>query len=231
MSRYKAQVLAYHGWGFDHSFWDLVTSELGDKYKMIPADRGYFGDESAPKWDPSQSELPKIVIAHSYGIHWCPEEKISSADGLLLVNSFIQFHPQKPVEFEASKRLTRALMTSLNKKPEVGLNEFKQLAYLPSKAPRFKKDLTHVDIDLLLNDLTNLDRDNHRVSPLQKKKSIRIIHGKSDQIVSIDLARRMQKEFFPYSRILEVEEGGHMLPRTHPKYIANQIKSLAESLS
>lgn len=231
MSRYKAQILAYHGWGFDHSFWDLLKIELGGNYKLKAANRGYFGDESDPEWDASHSELPKIVIAHSYGLHWCPEERIKRADSLLLVNSFTHFHPRKAVEFKASKRLTKALMTSLTKEPEIGLNEFRQLAYLPSKAPKFEHDLKHADLDLLQNDLADLDRDNHLISHLQKTKSIRIIHGRSDQIVSINLARRMQKEFFPSSRILEVEEGGHMLPQTHSTVVANQIESMAESLS
>ncbi|NBB77032.1 MAG: hypothetical protein GVY02_06595 [Bacteroidetes bacterium] len=230
MSSYEAQILAYHGWGLDYSFWDLVKSELGGIYKLNAANRGYFGEELNPEWDKFHSEIPKIVIAHSYGLHWCPEERIEKADGLILVNSFTQFHPRKAVEFKASKRLTKALIISLTKKPEIALNDFQQLAYLPSKAPKFKHDLTHADLELLQHDLADLDRDNHRISHLKKTKSIRIIHGTSDQIVSIDLARRMSSEDLPSSQMLEVEEGGHMLPRTHSTIIATQIKFLVRSL-
>ena len=88
----KYQVIAYHGWGFNPSIWQPLQAELEPFVRFEAADRGYFSDSVSPSWDQS-SEFEKLLLVHSYGLHWCDQEVLRQADHLVIIGGFLNFHP------------------------------------------------------------------------------------------------------------------------------------------
>lgn len=221
-----AEILAFHGWGLDRSVWQWLNQELDESIRFTCADRGYFGHPRDVDW--SDSGIPKILIAHSYGLHWSPSKLIQGADHLILLSSFMRFHPEKKVKGQTSKRVMDMLFESIQKKPKKALAIFYQTAYLPSGTRRFEPDFREINTRLLLNDLAELDKSNYPLKHLFESESIHIIHGEADQVINIEMARQMNRQLVPSNKMVEVKEGGHMLQDTHPQIIAERIKQIAE---
>jgi hypothetical protein len=64
------EIISYHGWGFDSSFWRDWKTIVSEGVLFKTADRGYFLDEKLPEF--SASTKQKAVFVHSYGLHGLP---------------------------------------------------------------------------------------------------------------------------------------------------------------
>ena len=95
------EIHAYHGWGFNGKFWDSLKAEFPTSILFKAANRGYFEEPYEPVFS-SESSI-KIIFTHSYGLHWCPKEKIGSCDYLVIFNGFNEFLSED--RFERKKEL------------------------------------------------------------------------------------------------------------------------------
>ncbi|MDX1640777.1 MAG: alpha/beta hydrolase [Balneolaceae bacterium] len=227
MSRKSIQILAYHGWGFDKSLWYPLQKEFEDYVIFNLADRGYFSGPVEPSWkrDPG---IKKVLLVHSYGLHWCSNKILEQADHLVMIGSFLNFHPEEKNEYKRSKLLVRKMITQLVEAPEMVLENFYENAFYPDEQKLEVPQASNLNHDLLLSDLSDLDRDQRKNARVFDLNSITIIHGAKDQIVSNDMARNMYKKLRLRSQYFEIKNGGHVLPLTHSSKIFEILKSLLQ---
>lgn len=223
MSEKKFHILTYHGWAFDHSLWQPLIKEIGPFSNFENADRGYFTNPVKANW-PSDSQRERILIVHSYGLHWCPKKIIRKADHLVLISSFLNFHPAKKEEHKRSKLLLRKMQTQFVDSPKKVLEKFYENSFYPEKPTlEVPANLNH---EILLSDLSDLDRDNRENADVFDLNSITIIHGAKDRIVNNEMARDMYKKLRLRSQYFEIKRGGHALPVTHSSKIFDILNSL-----
>lgn len=221
----KYHILAYHGWGFDGSIWEELRSKVEPFARFDSADRGYFSNPKQPKWkNNSESEIEKLLLVHSYGLHWCSNEILEKADHLILVSSFLNFHPSDEKSHKRSKLVLRKMQTQFVDSPRMVLERFYEDVFYPEDTELdVPKSLNH---DRLLEDLGDLDRDNRQNAAVFDMNSITIIHGGQDQIVSNEMAREMYSKLRLRSQYFEIKKGGHAIVLTHSSKIFEILNSL-----
>lgn len=223
----KVQIIAYHGWGFDPSIWHPLRKEIEPYTEFECANRGYFSNSFEPVWrKDSKSDTEKYLFVHSYGLHWCNRRILEEADHLVLIGSFLNFHPSEKKEYKRSKLVLRKMLTQFVDAPRTVLEKFYENAFYPDKtAIHIPENLNH---DLLLSDLSDLDRDNRENARLFDMNDITIIHGAEDQIVDNELARDMYKKLRLRSQYFEIKKAGHSLQFTHSSKTFEILNSLLQ---
>lgn len=219
-----AEIITFHGWGFFPEIWSdwerVLTKEYG--HKVIHADRGYFGEEHIPEFQ--QKSSPKVVIVHSYGLHWCPKELLEEADHLIIVSGFLSFHPDNSSEARKSKLILRQMMSRFVEKPEEVLSDFYSKAYFPSKAVvNVPGVFRH---DQLLEDLQKLGTSNLNPDILHNMQAITIFHGEKDRIVSNHKARDLFGIVKHRAQYFEIKHAGHGVAFTHTGKCLQFLKPL-----
>lgn len=225
MSEKNVQIIAYHGWGFDSSIWDELKIKLDPHVHFECADRGYFSHPDKPSWnDDLKSETEKFLFLHSYGLHWCDRKILEEADHIVLIGSYLNFHPVERKAYKRSKLVLRRMLTQFVDDPTTVLQKYYENAFYPDKAGlNVPGNLNH---DLLLSDLSDLDQDNRENAALFDMRDITIIHGAEDQIVNNELARDMYKKLRLRSQYFEIKKGGHALQFTHSSKVFEILNSL-----
>lgn len=225
MSSRSYQVFAYHGWGFDPSIWDPLQEEMGPDINFEAANRGYFSDPYLPSWN-QNSDFEKILLVHSFGLHWCDNSILQEADHLVIISGFLNFHPDNEEPRKRSKLTLRKMQSQFVDSPDKVLQKFYEQVFYPEQP---KLDLpTDLRHDLLLADLGDLDHDNRNNADIFDTNSITIIHGSADQIVDNELAREMYSKLRLRSQYFEIKKGGHGLPVTHSSKIFEILNSLLQ---
>lgn len=223
MSENKYNVLAYHGWGFDDSVWQHLQDKYQPLLQMNCARRGYFSNALQPAW-PNEEGTENLLLVHSYGLHWCGKEILENTDHLVMISSFLNFHPGKKKEYKRSKLMLRKMLAQFVDAPHKVLENYYERAFYPLE-PQYRAPTT-LNHDLLLSDLSDLDKDNRKNAHVFDMNSITIIHGADDQIVNNELARDMYKKLRLRSQYFEIKKGGHALPFTHSSKIIEILNSL-----
>lgn len=199
------EIHAYHGWGFDGSFWDSLRSEIPREIFFKVADRGYFGSEFEPLFN--NDSASKVLFTHSYGLHWCPKEKLESADVLVIFNGFGDFLPDDFFERRKEVKIIKRMHDQFKKTPEVVLNAFYENCFYPQKADFVISDW--MNLSLLAKDLTALKKTKFK----QPKSDLTIVSltGSKDQIVLNQRTEVLLKQIGVTGSI-NFEEFGHALP-------------------
>lgn len=223
MSEKKIHIIAYHGWGFDSTIWQPLRAEFPPYVKFDCAERGYFSESSEPSWQ-NNLNTEKLLFVHSYGLHWCSKEIIQQADHLVMISSFLNFHPAEKKVYKRSKLLLRKMLAQFVESPRLVLEKSYEKTFYPeeTKLP-VPSNLNH---DLLLSDLSDLDQDNRKNAEVFDMNSITIIHGAKDQIVGNEVARDMYNKLRLRSQYFEIKNGGHALPFTQSSKIFEILNSL-----
>jgi pimeloyl-[acyl-carrier protein] methyl ester esterase len=124
----QIEAIAYHGWGFGADFWAGWVAKfaaLGGTLRC--ADRGYFGAPQSWEFDQAASCQPasyKILLTHSYGLHWCPVEQMAAADLIICLAGFEAFHPAEEPERRRSQRRVTRMIAKFATDPAAVLTEF-----------------------------------------------------------------------------------------------------------
>ncbi|MDX1585097.1 MAG: alpha/beta hydrolase [Balneolaceae bacterium] len=217
----KAEVIAFHGWGFDASCWDGWNRLLGNEVTLHRAERGYFGDaRKTPIF--SSKEMPKIIMAHSFGLHCCSPSLIREADMIVIFGGFIQFHPVAAQYKRRSRLVLNQMMNRVQGSPEKVLSDFYENSFHPNnpwEIPDGSYDTGH-----LLEDLERLDASVLEIAHLKSVDKICILHGFDDAIVPRRKGRELYDTFQKQARYLEVKRAGHALPFTHSEQCWKFIK-------
>lgn len=205
------EIIAYHGWGFDGSFWKAWKKIIPKNISFKTANRGYFNEKKNISF--TSSNGPKILIVHSFGLHWCPTKQIENADCIVIFNGFRTFHPDEASARIQSEEILGKMISAFKKNPQKVLEKFWENTFYPSKQTfTIKSDF---DDKLLLNDLEMLSNSLFTPSNLKEGKPIISVDGGKDKI----LGKPRGKEFTELTKRDAVyhfiKEAGHALPVTH----------------
>lgn len=223
----RIECIAFHGWGLDASFWDLVKNELSEAIEVKAADRGYFSEPVIPEFSGNPA-TSKMLLVHSFGLHWCPENLIEEADIVVLTGSFLSFLSDEERERKAEIKALDRMITLFKKEPDSVLQNFYTRAFLPHKSYSFETSpvMNHT---LLLDDLKQMMNDHFDIPESLSSKSIFIIHGADDKIVSIEKARKMKEALPAVSSYFEIPGAGHLFPIPKSKIYAKKIEQAVKN--
>ncbi|MEM9219453.1 MAG: alpha/beta hydrolase [Cyanobacteria bacterium P01_F01_bin.150] len=230
MANIMADIMAYHGWGFDQNYWqDWIKKIKGEGHLFQAFDRGYFNYKShtGHSQNDDQANVPlfampkttqRILILHSFGLHLCPIETIQQADWVVIFSSFLCFHPQDPRRNRRSKRVLDRMGDRLQSNPLEVLQEFWTNCHAPfSSQPKPKTE--NINLPLLHQDLEwistiSIDNPSPRLTALQHVTNITIIHGEADQIVPLSQGATLADAVS--APLITIPNAGHALPFSHP---------------
>jgi pimeloyl-[acyl-carrier protein] methyl ester esterase len=207
----EIEIIAYHGWGFNSSFWNKWHDIVPDSVVLKTADRGYYLEEKRPCF--SDDSTQKVVFLHSFGLHWCPKENIEEANCIVIFNGFKEFHSGEGVDTKKSKLILKKMISEFDKNPDKVLKKFLENAFHPEEPS--KVPAKSFDKELMLSDLKNLDTSAFKLKHLKNGKPIISLDGGKDHI----LFQTRGKGFTDFTEGNAVyhfiKEAGHCLPVTH----------------
>jgi len=222
----KAEVIAYHGWGFEGEIWDLWQTYLEPGYRLKKFNRGYFGSENNLEFE--KDSFKKIIFTHSFGLHLCPVEQFDQADLLIIFSGFGTFHPHAPQFKKRSRYIVGQMLKKFRKNPGEVVEAFKQNCYFPE--PYSKDENDDMNTKKLEKDLQALNDSQIDIENLKKVPRICILHGAKDTIVPKTKGRILFDKLKDRSQYFEIKEAGHALPFTHTQKCWSFLKPEFESL-
>lgn len=226
MSDKQIQLIAYHGWAMEASFWNPLFELFDANIFATASDRGYFSESKNAEFDIKFSGK-KVVLTHSLGLHWCDDEVLNQADHLIILGGFLNFHPAEKKENRKSKLILREMLSQFVESPKKVLHQFFENASSPSQNNiAIPENLNH---DVLLGDLTLFMEDHFRQQRLFEVPEITIIHGSKDRIVSHHQAREMYHALRYSSQYFEIKNAGHLFPIYSKESCNDFIKSVLSS--
>jgi pimeloyl-[acyl-carrier protein] methyl ester esterase len=207
-----SEVILYHGWGFDQTCWRVWQAKLEQQGCLVQCfDRGYWGQPHQPVF--SSLDRPKILLAHSLGLHFCPLSQLQQADVLVLFNSFLQFHPdQHPMRRRSQQRL-QVMIQQFSQQPQVVLDNFYANCDYPIAGLGTRDRMA--DFTLLLEDLHRLDQAEMTADCLKSIPEILLIQSQADRIVWPAQGKTMFELLQQQSQWIEIQAAGHALPFSH----------------
>ncbi|WP_421774596.1 hypothetical protein [Gracilimonas sp.] len=207
------EIISYHGWGFDSSFWKDWEAILPHNVLFKTADRGYFLDEKHPEF--SGISKHKALFLHSYGLHWCPEEQIEQATCIVIFNGFRDFHPEHNPERKKSQKVLERMTAEFEKNPRKVLKSFWENAFHPDKRKHIPRG--KLDGELLLADLKKLSTSSFDLIHFRRGKPIISLDGGSDKILTHNQGKKFTEITEGNAVYHFIKEAGHGLPVTHYK--------------
>jgi len=223
---FKSEIVAYHGWGFQNKFWDAWNDLFSEHVNFKAADRGYYENPEQFGFSGEAVER-KIVFAHSFGLHWCPDEILKGADHLVIFGGFLDFHPENEKQRKRSFLIVQQMLSHFVEKPHEVLQKFVENVFYPQKPERI--DLRHkIDHEILLSDLTRIQHQRISEQLLHQIPEISIIHGENDKIVSNQKGRELYQKLRYRSQYFEIKKAGHAVPFTHYKKCYALLKPFIE---
>jgi pimeloyl-[acyl-carrier protein] methyl ester esterase len=232
------RLLFLHGWGLDASLWDDVRAALPE-YETIAMDRGYFG---SPMTDlPSE---PFVAVGHSLGaMLLAGSEGIA---GLVAVNGFDRFAGEDAVPPRVVERMRKRFAEA----PVEVLADFRARIGAPPAPKHIEPRPLAADLDLLQNPPPEGEGDRPQggggvdhgstlpaasggdtpppcfawsPSPCRGGFPILVLHGGDDPL----LPEPMRETVFAGAPRETLAEAGHLLPLTHPAWVAERIRAFA----
>lgn len=217
----KAEILAFHGWGFDRNAWSVWQSYLAPSCQLQAFDRGYYGEPYSPEFNDLNTR--KIIFAHSYGLHLCPPRLLESCDLLIIFNGFIRFHPEAPRSQKKSRLILQRMQDRFALEPGAVIRDFMQRCYDPVA---YQDCLGgEPDLNRLAEDLRLLGHSSISTATLEKARRIHILHGAEDRIVPNPQGQVLFEKLRHHAQYHEIEGAGHGLPFSHTP----QCRSILES--
>lgn len=203
------EIHAYHGWGFNGNFWDNLKAKFPKTILFKAANRGYFDQQFEPIF--SSESLIKIIFTHSYGLHWCSQEKIRECDFLVIFNGFNDFLSTDCFERKKDLKVLNRMHARFQKNPYAVLNEFYKHCFFPHFSTITCPN--NLDKELLENDLLEL-RKTKFIYPKESNIKIIVVSGLEDQIIA------MQKtigliEHLGVTESMVYQGYGHAIPFTN----------------
>jgi len=223
----NAVLYFIHGWGCDGSIWHTWLPAINKSVPYQIFDRGYFGAEKN-NISIKNTAAMNIVIAHSLGLHLLPPESFQRTDLLVLVSSFRYFHEQS-LNGKLSEKSIRLMKQRLVQDPLALLKDF----YLKCGLGSLKSSnlsytgnplsISSIDHQLLIDDLSMLDKHQIDHAQLQHIPQVILLHGLRDQIVNPEHSQLMH-QLLPNSRLFINDQAEHALPITDAQWCMQIIE-------
>jgi len=213
-------VIAMHGWAGDARCWEpwkAATRPAGWKWES--GERGYGALEPrVPAWpDRIDPNGQRLVIGHSLGPHFLPDEVWSSVDAVVLLASFGAFVP--PDRPGRRVRAALAAMAAKLDEPNTAcemLQQFLANAADPEPAGRMPQGPNNeetLNLGRLREDLDLLANCEGLPAGFPQDARVLIVEAACDKIVSPE-ARAMLRSNLPAADFVRLDGAGHALLRT-----------------
>lgn len=210
----SAPLLAVHGWGFDAGFWMPVLERLPD-FRGDAVDMGFYGAPKRPK-------VPRpLILAHSMGLAWALANIPRPWAGVLAVNAFPRFTRSPDFVDGVAPRLVERMLARFDEAPAQVAADF--LARCGIASP----DTSAIDPAPMKETLAWLARCDERSALRMLSCPVMALAGTHDPIVPTG----MSLASFPAESLVLAEGGGHLLPLTHPDWVASQVRLFAARLA
>ena len=206
-------VVAQHGWGFGAWCWDRWRDVLPANFALHCPDRGYFG--SAVEVE----ARPRIVLAHSLGLHLLSPQLCAAAELIVVMSGFRSFHSPCARQARRSRRTVEQMLARLEREPAALLADF----YARCGVPLDSRWTGIIDADGLRRDLQLLQESVLELSAMPTAAQVLILHGSRDRVVPVERAEEL-RELLPNSALAIVAEAGHALPLTHVRACWERIE-------
>ncbi len=214
----NVELYFIHGWGFNHAVWKKWLPDLRQSITTNLFDRGYFKNKKHD-FNFNFSSRSKILIAHSFGLHYLSAKDFSQIHMLILIGGFRQFH-EYAENYKFSQKQIELMKQKLLLDPTNLLTDFYRNCGLENATPNsplLNRELLYDDLVLL--NTHQLDLDNLKSIP-----QILLLHGAKDTIVNAEHSRRLHEQL-PHSKLFLNEKEGHALPLTDADWCINTIQS------
>jgi pimeloyl-[acyl-carrier protein] methyl ester esterase len=216
-----SEVHFYHGWGFNADLWkNWVRMASFSRYHLY--DRGYTGNPHGSQNFRSDSEI-RILVSHSFGLHFIPEDVIRQAGLVVIIGGFEQFHAEGART--SRKRLAR-MIHRFSEMPLSVMTDFYTNCMYPEKKIVGRPGL--LKLDLLEDDLRLLNESRLLTLDALRDKPVLLFHGREDIIVPSVQSVALHS-LLPGSRLIEIARAGHMIPLTHRDLIYRNLPGIIES--
>ena len=208
------------GWATGNGIWSEVSRGLGNT-ELLCWNAVLTGDFSISE--------PCILVGWSLGGQMAMDLSMGEdVRGLVLVSSMTSLNDRgvKPgLEPEMCSMISKMLHRS---RRAYLASFFKECGASPEMVPELLEASDRFSMEELIAGLSVMF--NHMAVPRKGIPSV-LIHGTDDRIVPCDTAGELSDSVLPNSRLLTVENGGHILPVTHGDLIAKAVTDLEGSLS
>jgi pimeloyl-[acyl-carrier protein] methyl ester esterase len=205
------RVTLLHGWGYDATLWRQVVPLL-DGFDVEVCDLGYFGAAKLPE----ACDGPRIAVGHSLGALWWLANNLPWQT-LVAINAFPRFTAAGDFPQGVAPRLLDRMRKRFSETPAAVLGDFQ--AACGGAGPALPEDAAR-----LAAGLESLGQIDARTAWVARAPDIRLLAGGRDAIVPAALtdvtAATLSKDHFRW-----IEDGGHLLPLTHPKASAAFIRN------
>lgn len=210
----KRTLIFVHGWGFDSSFWQPVA-ELLPEFARVFVD---FGFRAQPAHHP---KVPgAIVVGHSMGFAWALANLPRPWAGAVAVNAFPRFTRSPDFVSGVAPRMVERMVSRFTEDPAAVTADFLRRAGV--EQPNVD-DIHSNTLGEALEWLANCDE---RAAMRELECPILALAGTRDSIVP----EAMSREAFASVPLVLAEGADHLLPQSHPDWVASQIRLFSAQL-
>lgn len=209
----KLEILAYHGWGFDSSFWEPISKILPTKIELKSANRGYTGKAFHPRFDADTKH--RVVFTHSFGLHWCNSAVLSKADLLVIFNGFGDFHPEEEKLRKISTKGLERMISGFEISPRSILEGFYRNCF--NSEDHVPDIPTDYNSETLLEDLRQLRSTRFPLIDLDFGSTMVALDGGQDKILLSPRGEQITASHYHKKFVHVFEDEGHALPFTNPQ--------------
>jgi pimeloyl-[acyl-carrier protein] methyl ester esterase len=179
-------------------------------------DLGFFG----PARLPVQDDRPRIAVGHSLGALWWLASAAVPWTRLIAINAFPRFTATQDFPAGVAPRMLDRMIKRFAVAPAAVLVDFQ--AACGGEGPILPTDKAK-----LADGLASLGVIDGREAWQRRAVDIRLLAGRRDAIVPEALSEAAAS-MLPANAARWIEDGGHLLPLTHPEACAAFIREAAE---
>lgn len=203
-----------HGWGFDAQFWAPVAEQLPE-FARVFVDFGFHAAQ------PHHPKVPgAIVVGHSMGFAWALANMPRPWTGAVAINAFTRFTRSTDFVAGVAPRMVERMISKFADEPVAVTREFLVRAGV---AEPMVDDLRTAPLGEALSWLAVCDE---RQAMADLDCPLLALAGTRDAIVP----EAMSRQTFPAESLVLAQGADHLLPRSHPDWVATQIRMFAAGL-
>ncbi|MBL8995035.1 MAG: alpha/beta fold hydrolase [Spirochaetia bacterium] len=218
----NVQILALSGWSFGPKSLDPVLQKIPSSFDLRVEDETSWpgqGDKKLKEWESFQGEI--VLFGWSLGaFRLFPLLKLPSVKGAVFMSMAETFVKSEANPRGAGPEVLETMIRGLRDNPAETLSGFRRDCFSPESPIGFD-ETKEPKVPELIQGLKALAAFDLRKDPIPSGKKVVLIQGRKDRILPVFGARAMAKNRgLVY---VEVEEGGHALPLTHPGIAASEL--------
>lgn len=207
-------IVFVHGWGFDSTFWQPVAERLPE-FARVFVDFGFH------TLQPHHPKVPgAIVVGHSMGFAWALANLPRPWAGAVAVNAFPRFTRSPDFVSGVAPRMIERMLAKFAEDPAHVTADF--LTRCGVENP----DVSDIRPAALGEALRWLAECDERATLRGLDCPVQALAGTRDAIVT----ESMSREAFAEVPLTLAEGADHLLPLSHPDWVASQIRLFAAHL-